>query len=134
MKTTLRLLVAATAASLAFAAPSASAAQGDTFVYNNSYAPIHPFFKFHCPEAGFPSGWVNFGGIGPQGFFGWGPLAPDGCEIEFTYTVFGAPAPTDPVKGTLKHKVTADSQGLNIFVIGGNAELRELAGPGETGR
>jgi len=129
----IRNLAIAAVASLAFAAPSASAARGDTFVFNNSDLPIAPYFKFNCPGAA-STGWLNFGGIGGQGFFGWGPLAPDGCEIEFTYTIFGGPPPVDPVKGNLKHKVAADSQGLNVFVIGTDVEARELAGPGETGR
>src|SRR5688572_20310017 len=131
MKTTTRTLAAALAVSAAFAAPAALAAQGDTFVFNNTNAPFHPYFKFDC---GTSTGWLNFGGIAPQSFFGWGPLTADGCVIEFTYTAIGAPPPVDPVKGTLKHKVTQDSEALHVFVVGGELAARELAGPGEAGR
>ena len=127
----IRKLAVAAAASLALAAPATFAAQGDTFVFNNTDTPIHPYFRFDC---GTSTGWLNFGGIGPQSFFGWGPLTMDGCVMEFTYIPIGAPPPTDPVKGTLKHKVTFDSGALHLFVVGGELEAREVAGPGEDGR
>ena len=133
MNNAIRKLAVAVAASLAFAAPTASAARGDTFVFNHSDLPIHPYFQFHCPGTG-STGWLNFGGIGPNGFFGWGPLVFDGCAIEFTYTVVGGPAPTDPVKGNLRSRVNYDPDGLHIFVIATDVVARELEGPGETGR
>ena len=133
MKTTIRKLAVALATTLAFAAPEASAGRGDTFVFNNSNLPIHPIFQFHCPGTG-STGWLNFGGIAPNSFFGWGPLTFDGCAIEFTYTVFGQPMPADPVKGTLRTRVNYDPDGLHIFVIGTDVVARELQGPGETGR
>ena len=130
---TVRSLAAAVAASLAFAAPCADAARGDTFVFNNSNSPIAPYFNFHCPGLG-ATGWLNFGGIGPNGWFAWGPLTPDGCDIEFTYTVHGGPAPADPVKGNHKSRITFDPEGLHVFVIGTDVVARELEGPAETGR
>jgi hypothetical protein len=130
MKTTLKKLAAAAAVSLAFAAPAAVAGQGDVFVFNNSAFPIHPYYKINCLN----TGWIFFGGIGPNGFFGWGPIGPEGCQVEFTYTVVGAPAPQDPVQGVVRTRFTQTLDELHVIVIGTGGILREVAGPSDTGR
>ena len=130
MKTNLKQLAAAAAVSLALAAPAAMAGQGDVFVFNNSAFPIHPYYKFNCLN----TGWLNFGGIGPNGFFGWGPLAPEGCQVEFTYTLVGAPPPQDPVQGVLRTRFTQTLDELHVIVIGTGGIMRQVSGPGENGR
>ena len=130
MKSAIKKLAVAAAATFAFAAPSASAAQGDIFVFNNSSQFIAPYFKFHC----FNTPWLNFGGIVGNSQFGWGSLVPDGCEVEFTYTQFGGPPPQDPVKGNHRTRFTFEADGVHFLVIGTGAITRELEGPGETGR
>lgn len=130
MRTNIKKLVVAAAAALTFAAPSAFAARGDIVVYNNSDTTIAPYFKFDC----FNTGWIFFGGIGGNGSFAWNDLVPDGCMVHFTYTVAGAPPPSDPVKGTLRTQFTFDSEAVQVIGIGTDVLARELEGPGEDGR
>jgi hypothetical protein len=130
MKAATLKLAAAAAVSLALAAPAASAGQGDVFVFNNAAVSIHPYYKFNCLN----TPWINFGGIGANSFFGWGPLAPEGCQVEFTYTPIGAPPPQDPVQGVLRTRFTQTLDELHVIVIGTGGILREVAGPGDSGR
>jgi hypothetical protein len=120
----------ALAVSLGLAAPAAFAAPGDVFLFNQSNVGIAPYFKLNCLN----TGWLNFGGVGPQSFFGWGPLAPDGCSIEFTYTIFGAPPPQDPVKGNHRTRYIQDSGTGQFLVVGADAGTHEMEGPDENGR
>jgi hypothetical protein len=130
MKTFTKRLAAVTAAAIALAAPCAHATQGDIVVYNNSSAPIAPYFKFHCPD----TDWVFFGGIAPNSQFTWNGLTPDGCVFEFTYTISGGPPPQDPVQGNHRTRLTFEADGVHVIVIGTGGILRELEGPGENGR
>lgn len=130
MKTIAKKLAAAAVVAVAVAVPSAQASQGDVLVYNNSSVPIAPYFKFHCPD----TGWVFFGGIGPNAQFAWNGLTADGCELEFTYTISGGPPPQDPVNGNHRTHFIFHADEEHVIVIGTGAVLRELEGPGEDGR
>jgi hypothetical protein len=87
----------------------AANAAGEVLVINETAVDIHPWFRYNCfgftPDPSTVSnGWVNFGGIGAGGRFGWDfndPfLTAPGCakpHLQYTFTAFGGPPPVaDP--------------------------------------
>jgi hypothetical protein len=89
-------------AAFGFAGLGANAA-GEVLVINETAQDIAPYFRYNCfgftppPAVG---GWVNFGGIGAFGRFGWDfndPfLTAPGCakpHLQFTFTPLGGPPP-----------------------------------------
>ena len=78
-------------------------AGGEVLVINETDQAMAPYFRYNCfaftpaPTVG---GWVNFGGIGARGRFGWdfsdpGLTRPD-CRkphLQFTFTPLGGPPP-----------------------------------------
>ena len=126
----IRKIAVATAVSLAVAAPSALAFPGDVPLYNNTPYPIAPYFKLNCLN----TGWIFFGGVGPYDKFTWGPIGPEGCQVEFTYVISGMPGPQDPVKGNHRTQFTQPLDESHVLVVGTGGILRELEGPDERGR
>ena len=104
MKNVIRKASLATLVACAFIGTAAHAG-GEVLVINETDDAIHPYFRYNCfgftPDPSTVSnGWVNFGGIGGRGRFGWDFADPGltnpSCpkpKLEFTYVKFGDPPP-----------------------------------------
>jgi hypothetical protein len=102
MKTTILRAAACALVAGGFASTAANAG-GEVLVINETAGAIAPYFRYNCFGFTPPSavgGWVNFGGIGAFGRFGWDfndPFLTDpGCakpHLQFTFVPLGGPPP-----------------------------------------
>ena len=122
-----RIVAAALCAGFASLLAFSSAANaGEIRVYNATTLTIVPYFKSNCWGTIFavkPTGYVDFGNIGPGGNFPWDfadpALTDPACKhpkLEFTYGFFHGVVPTNPA-AWLKFRVTPTN--TDTIVIGG---------------
>ena len=140
---TIRKIALAALPTLALVSPLASAG-GMIEVINESPLVIQPYFKSNCWGFAVPAGttgWVFFGGIGPDGGrFTWDFTDPARTDpacanavIQFTYGT-NFVAPPDPQVGNHRAAVHFSPDTNAVFQVGKSLYGKELEGPTENGR
>jgi hypothetical protein len=132
MKLTKLVAVAVIALGATLVADTARAADNVWF-FNQTDAGLKPCFLFSKAQ-----GWVDFGGVGPQGQFAWGdfrtivqselslPAVPAEATVRFVAVPASStcPGPGDKVE----KKVVFEVDGVaNVYIfVGGQAEVRAI--------
>ena len=132
MKTTLKGLTIALAASLSLASLQADAT--DIRLSNMSATNVHPWFRSNCFAPPTPSNqWVFFGNVGAFSQFTWPQfelLLDPACKkpvVEFTYNVGGMLPPLESLPSALASRIKFKS---DMGLIGFHVVTSNVYGPG----